>query len=263
MKYLEKGNRKYRNYFLIGAGGIITAFIVILAVLYLSFYPKATAEVTQPIVVDSNPIQAGSVIDYTVSICRHTSGIAFIERSLVRLTADETEELIVPLGKTTSKRPVGCSEFKPANVYIPLGLPSGEYYIQIDVCYQTTILQQQCGIIYTEPFFIISEEDVDNEDVQEKAEEQRERILERRESQEVEDSPITGNTPPEPTHSNPKTPPPEPEEDDDKSKKNKENSNNKPKSSHPPPKQDDKSVLDTLHLPDLPDSPDLQETELT
>lgn len=207
MEDVIKGNRKYRNLFYLAGGGLITALILTLVVLYLAIFPRATAEVTQPIVVNSNPVNAGSVVDYTISQCRYTDGEAYIERNLVRLTSDEDKELTVPLGNTISKRPTGCYEFSSTNVYIPSGIPSGEYYISLDICYQTTILQRICGTLYTEPFFIISEDDKDNESIKEEAERQREEVQERRRNTPSERAPITGNDPPEASSSSPTTPP--------------------------------------------------------
>lgn len=129
---------------------LISTAAVIVA-LFLLLKPYKTVEVKQPIMITNQPVEAGTVVEYEVEQCRYTNATAIVTR---RLISKSNRELYIPLGGNTSQAPVGCYNFKPPAILIPIETPPGEYTIEFKIEFQVNPIRTITEYVYSQDFSV-------------------------------------------------------------------------------------------------------------
>lgn len=120
-------------------------------ILYLAYYPFKTIEFrNRPFPIANKTIHPGDTLSYVVDYCRYTNVASRFSRTLIGPT-------LTTLVETTSTTPTGCRISQVSNTVIPSYVTPGEYYLEINACWQVNPLKNVCKTVQTEKFNVIKE----------------------------------------------------------------------------------------------------------
>jgi len=111
----------FKFFYFIGGIAIIMAFILLLYVLVLLFYPFKTVEYkNQPFPIIGKEFRPGQVVPFTVNYCRYRTGYYYT-------IAGMSDGIVETLGTRSVISVPGCHIMESHSWKIPLNTPPGDY----------------------------------------------------------------------------------------------------------------------------------------
>lgn len=127
---------------------VVSFFSVVM--LLLLFYPVTiTKPNVQPYKVITKNITTGGQLVYVVDACKYVDVESHVTRSFVNV-ATMTE---YPAIQGQNNVGTGCHK-TPVTAQVPLYIPAGVYYLQLDVVYKVNALQDKTYHFTTEDFTV-------------------------------------------------------------------------------------------------------------